>query len=454
MLKPTGISKKIKVAGGMLSLVFVLVIILSVLMNERSKKDSLIINIAGKQRMLTQKISKEIFYNVYQISTDFRVVDAAISTFENNLFDLENGNSANGIYPPQNIKITEKLKKVNIMWVPFKAKIVDLESQLIKMKPSLDIFTIKVDKILRLSDEVVKKMVKNKLDSNYIDLSGRQRMLSQRMSLFLKKYLRTSNNEDYTFYLNTKNLYDETILSFLNDAKIKAIPEVYTSVQNTYKNWKNFEDYATTLIEYQNAIDSDLKFIYNNNIKILNSMDEAVWLFTDYSEQKNMYFIYMQFLLLSIGLIIILFTFSLSKEIINHINDFVDKTKMLAISDITQANLGNFMLKETHEDELKEASGHINSFVTKVNNVMKHSQDAIEKAEQAIAELEFLSDNASSAFSELNLNEVEKKGFGKKISATEDMAIESTENLLHVAQMLKKLKSNLSSIAEITKTKK
>ncbi|MDX1807942.1 MAG: type IV pili methyl-accepting chemotaxis transducer N-terminal domain-containing protein [Sulfurospirillaceae bacterium] len=454
MFKPTGISKKIKVAGGLLSLVLVSAIILSVLMNERSKKDSLIINIAGKQRMLTQKISKEIFYNVYKISTDFRVIDEAMSTFENNLYDLQNGNSAKGIYPPQNIKITEKLNEVNQMWIPFKAKILDLENQLTKMKPDLDVFTIKIDNILSLSDEVVKKMVKNRLDRHYIDLSGRQRMLSQRMSLFLKKYLRTGNNEDYTFYLAAKKLYNETILNFLNDKNIKLNKDVYTSVQKTYKNWENFENYATMLIDHQNTIDRDMKYIYNNNVKILNSMDEAVWLFTDYSEHKNILFIYTQFLLLGIGLIIILFTFSLSKEIINHINDFVDKAKMLATSDITQANLDNFMLKETYEDELKEASDHINSFVTKVNNVMKHSQDAIEKAEQAVAELEFLSDNASSAFSELDLNEVEKKGVDKKISATEDMAIESTENLLHVAQMLKKLKSNLSSIAEITKTKK
>jgi len=100
MLKPTGISKKIKVAGGLLSLILVLAIIISVLINVESKKDALIINIAGKQRILTQKISKEIFCNVYQISTDFRVANTAMSTFENNLFDLENGNSANGIYPP------------------------------------------------------------------------------------------------------------------------------------------------------------------------------------------------------------------------------------------------------------------------------------------------------------------------------------------------------------------
>ncbi|WP_331775787.1 type IV pili methyl-accepting chemotaxis transducer N-terminal domain-containing protein [Sulfurospirillum sp. 1612] len=451
MFKLTGINKKIKVVGGLLSLIVVLAIIISVLMNERSKKDSLIINIAGKQRMLTQKISKEVFYNVYKMSTDFRVVDASIYTFENNLHDLIYGNSANGIYPPQNIKITEKLKQVHAMWIPLKEKIVNLEKNLLKMKPDLDIFTFRIDKMLDLTDTVVQQMVKDNLNQHYIDLSGRQRMLSQRMSLFLKKYLRTSDIEDYNYYLNAKKLYNTTITSFLNDTHVKAHKTLYGVLEKNYTYWKEFEAYAQDLIHYQNTIDVDLKYIYNNNIKVLNAMDEAVWLFTDYSEQKNMFFIYAQFLLLSVGLVIILYSFLLSKEIMNHIDDFVADAKMLATSDLS--NLNRFVLRDAQEDELKEVSNHISSFVTNVNNVLKHSQDAIEKAEKAVLELEMLSESASSALLELDMDEEEKSGYDKKISATEDIAIESTENLLHVTQMLKKLKANLNSITEITKKK-
>ncbi len=183
-------------------------------------------------------------------------------------------------------------------------------------------------------------------------------------------------------------------------------------------------------------------------------MDEAVWLFTDYSEQKNMMFIYMQFTLLSLGFIIILYSFLLTKEIMNHLRDFIDKAKMLASSDINQINTENFKLKETNEDELKEASTHINLFVEKVNSALNHSQDAIDKAEKAVEELESLSDDASKAFISLELNETDKKGFDKKISTTEDIAIESTENLMHVAKMLEKLKSNLSTISQIEQEKK
>ena len=274
-------------------------------------------------------------------------------------------------------------------------------------------------------------------------------MLSQRMGLFLKRYLRTSNKEDYTIYNNAKNLYNKTIISFLNDKKVKENAEVYTACKNTYKYWAGFQTYASDLIIEQKNINILMQYIYNNNTKVLNTMDEAVWLFTDYSEQKNMLFVYIQFALLSLALIIILYSFLLTNEIMNHLRDFIEKAKILASSDITHINTSNFKLRETNEDELKEASSHINSFVQKVNNALSHSQGAINKAEKAVKELESLSDDASDALESLDLDDKDKKGFDKKISTTEDIAIESTENLLHVTKMLEKLKSNLSNISEI-----
>ncbi|NOX15182.1 MAG: methyl-accepting chemotaxis protein [Epsilonproteobacteria bacterium] len=452
MIKPSGINNKLRLVGGSLTLVVVATIMISLYMNIKTKKDALIINIAGKQRMLTQMISKEIFYDILKYSTDFRIVDDAMMTFEGNLFDLINGNSARGIYPPQDKKITEKLNQVKKLWIPFKASVQELEANLEKISPKLDVFTIKINKILDLSDNVVKTMVKNNMAGKYIDLSGRQRMLSQRMGLFLKRYLRTSNGEDYIIYRNAKNLYSKTIESFLNDKKIKNNKEVYKACEVTYEYWKVFEKYSSDLITEQTNINKLMKYVYKNNVIVLKNMDEAVWLFTDYSEQKNMLFIYMQFALLSLGLIIILYSFLLTKEISNHVRDFIEKAKMLASADITNIRAENFKLRETNEDELKEASGHINSFVQKVNSALSHSQDAIDKAEKAVEELESLSEDASEAFVSLNLDENEKKGFDKKISTTEDIAIESTENLLHVTKMLEKLKSNLSNISNISQT--
>ncbi len=446
MLRPTGINNKLRFVGGSLSFVVIAAIVLAVFMNEKSKKDSLIINIAGKQRMLTQKISKEIFYNVHKDSTDFRAVDSAMALFESSLHDLMEGNSAKGIYPPQNEKILEKLKKVKELWKPFKNEIVAIEKNLEAIKPDLDVFITKVNTILELSNSVVKKMVRNHMEGVYIDLSGRQRMLSQRMSLFLERYLRTTSKEDLVLYESARKLYDKTITSFLNDEKVKSNDEVYEATKIAYNYWKEFEKYANKLIKNEESINAHLNYIYKNNIKILNTMDEAVWLFTDYSEEKNSIFIYMQFISLSIALIIILYSFVLSKEIVNHMQDFISKAKALATSDITKSLPNKILLTEENEDELLEASSHINSFVSKVNLALEHSQDAVSKAEKAVKELENLSENVEDMLLQLDLDESDKRGFDKRISATEDIAIESTENLLHVTKMLKKLKMNLDSV--------
>ena len=111
-MKPTAISAKMKLAGGLLSFVIVFIIGLTVIMNQMSKKDSLIINIAGKERMLSQKMSKEIFFIIHRHENDFRELNTAVDLFENNLKDLLYGNSAKGIYAPQNEKIESKLEEV------------------------------------------------------------------------------------------------------------------------------------------------------------------------------------------------------------------------------------------------------------------------------------------------------------------------------------------------------
>ena len=206
MLKPKGINTKLHFAGGTLSVIIVSIILLTVFMNEKSKKDSLIINIAGKQRMLTQKMSKEMFYIKSKQSTDFRALNSATDLFENNLLDLLYGNDAKGIYPPQNDKIQLKLEEVHKLWKPFKTQINNIEEKINLIKADLESLVVRVNTLLVKSDNIVKVMVKHKMSGIFIDLSGRQRMLSQRMAFFLERYLRTDNSEDYINFVKAKQM--------------------------------------------------------------------------------------------------------------------------------------------------------------------------------------------------------------------------------------------------------
>lgn len=78
---------------GILTTFCVGVMILSVIfINQLGIQDGYIINIAGKERMLTQKITKEIFLINSQNSQDYTALNLALEEFENNLNTLRFGN--------------------------------------------------------------------------------------------------------------------------------------------------------------------------------------------------------------------------------------------------------------------------------------------------------------------------------------------------------------------------
>ncbi|MBE0490713.1 MAG: type IV pili methyl-accepting chemotaxis transducer N-terminal domain-containing protein [Sulfurospirillum sp.] len=448
MFKPSSIGKKLKFIGGLLSFIIISIIIVTVYMNNKSKKDARIINIAGKQRMLSQKMSKEIFYIKLKNLVDFRELDSAMDTFGENLNDLRFGNALKGIYAPQDRKIKEKLDEVASIWENFNANITHLKTLMKRAKPDIETLIQKTTTILQLSDRVVKEMVLANMQGIYIDDSGRQRMLSQRMGLFLERYLRTDSKEDYLNFMAAKKIYATVIERFVKDEAIKNISDVFHSVKECHEFWIEHDVYMMKLAKDENEINKIISTIYQDNVKLLNTMDNAVWLYTDFSESKNNLFVTFQYIALLVVLIIILYTFLMSKEIVTHLNDFIKRARNLKNVDLNALEKHELLVDEDSEDELKEASGHIATFITKVNSAMSHSQEAITKAEFALKELQFLSDDVEEALKELRVEGKQKSNFDKQVNATEDIAIESAESLLHVKKMLEKLQSNLNALME------
>ena len=448
MIKPTAISAKMRLAGGLLSFVIIFIISLTVMMNQMSKKDSYVINIAGKQRMLSQKISKETFFIVHRHTNDFRELNTAVNLFENSLKDLLYGNDAKGIYAPQNERIKTKLEEVMALWLPFRKEVEALKAGIEEVRPDMEVLTPRIEKLLVLSDNVVQSMVAANLSNVHIDLSGRQRMLSQRMGLYVNRYLRSANAQDLLIYADAKALYNKTIKGFLDDNSVKHSPEVYAIVKETDAYWEEYGVYLEHIISLESEINKRMEFVYEKNVQLLNAMDEAVWLYTDHSEAKNDMFLKFQYIALLMGLIIIVYAYVMTKEIIEHLEGFVQKAKELAHGDIAHFAKQNVMLSSHSEDELQEASSHISVFVQKVNLAMKDSEDALKKAENAVSQLQQLAEEVEDAIGDIGIDEHEKKTFDKNVNATEDIAIQSAENLIHVNRMLQKLKKSLNAMVE------
>ncbi|MCK9545747.1 MAG: type IV pili methyl-accepting chemotaxis transducer N-terminal domain-containing protein [Sulfurospirillaceae bacterium] len=445
-MKRTKISSKIKGIGLLLSLMIFSIIALTVSMNEKSKKDSLIINIAGKERMLTQKMSKELFFLRHRDGHDFRALDAAKNLFKNNLNDLRFGNKDRGIYGPQNSVIKKKLDEVATRWKPFEEEIERIKHGILSVKSEKEILSRRIENLLNMSDLIVKEMVKRDLQAIYIDLSGRQRMLTQRMGLSIERYLRTDNQEDFLLFSAAKTKYDETLRLFVNDSELKKDTELHALLKISLEKWEDFEKYILKLLEVEDSINQSIEYINQSNVKILDAMDEAVWLYTEHSERKNQLFLNFLYLAAALALVIILYAFTIARDIGKNINSFVEQAKRLANSEDAAAE--KVEIKEEMEAELQEASSYLQTYINKVSSAMNNSEDAVKRAERAIGELQALSEDIEGVIIDLKLDEATRRQLDQSVNQTEDIAIESSENLLHVTKMLKKLKENLSSITK------
>ena len=112
-------STKIKLIGALLSIAIVSVIGTTIYLNQQNSKDALVINIAGKQRMLTQKIAKDIFYMYYNSNKNFNELNYASNEFINGLNILKNGDESKGIVAVNTKEISNQLKEVSALWDEF-----------------------------------------------------------------------------------------------------------------------------------------------------------------------------------------------------------------------------------------------------------------------------------------------------------------------------------------------
>jgi hypothetical protein len=161
-IKFNKISTKIRVIGALLIFLIGGVIGTTAYLAQQNTKDALLINIVGKQRMLTQEISKTIFYAQYSGIYDFLETNKASDEFIEGFNTLKNGNKVRGIFIVSTEEISNQLDKVDNLWRNFYKHIQDYKQMATssvenenEMKKIVDFIYVNNTILLENVDELV-----------------------------------------------------------------------------------------------------------------------------------------------------------------------------------------------------------------------------------------------------------------------------------------------------------
>ena len=323
-MKKSNISTKIKIIGILFALLMTSIIATTIYLNNKNEKDAMIINIAGKQRMLTQNISKNIFYLYSNPKSSQNELDSSIEEFIYNLESLKGGNSLGKLKESPNIQIDRQMLQIEYLWSIFYQNIVKF-----------------------------KELIQN-----------------------------NSNKQ-----------------------------------------------------ELQNIVN----VIYETNPELLYEVDALVSLHTINSEQKIRFLKNSQYFFAILILFLIIYSFLELKTMEKNALRFLEESKKVMEQNFEEPLKP---IKIEAEGELIEASNIFNRFLNKINSAIIDSNSALEQSKNASYKLEEITNEFDEIISELqNKNEI-----SKQLNKSEDIAIQTQEQLLHSSKRLNELKNELEKI--------
>jgi len=221
-------------------------------MNEENSLKTTI-NLAGKQRMLTQlmtKLSLQIDMNI-QKKENLKKLKKASELYDSTLKDLKS---------TTNKEVLKAINSVEKAWTPFYEEL----NHLIEGKKSKEALKYIIDKnedLLKVSNDLVKAFEASNTSGNYLEkarlhivnVAGRQRMLTQKMTK--EKLLVVKGEEKYGAKLKeTMNLFDNSLKLLIKGdtkkmiskpsnekivAQLKVVTKLWSELKPLYEKKKN-----------------------------------------------------------------------------------------------------------------------------------------------------------------------------------------------------------------------
>jgi len=249
---------------------------------QTKQQSGVVINLAGKQRMLTQKMSKEALFIAKGIDVEANTenLKKTAALFDKTLKGLVDGDSSLNLPKTEDKEILAQLQKVADLWAPFKANVekvaagnadkATLEAIAKENLPLLKNMNAAVQMYAKASgSKLAPEMAKK------INVAGKQRMLTQKMT---KELLLVANGIDADAnkenLKKTAALFDTTLNDLIANCKkpeIKAQFEAAKKVWGEYAPIINSADTSDEALKKAEALNMTLLKESNKAVKMLES---------------------------------------------------------------------------------------------------------------------------------------------------------------------------------------
>ena len=248
-----------------------------------------IINLAGRQRMLTQKMSKEMLLVAYGLEADANraQLEKTAALFDTTLTGLIKGDSSVGLPATTNEGALRQLGKVEGLWKDFKGLVdgvvgggsVPVEDLALQNLPLLK----NMNTAVRLYEKAAKKEL-GMASGVVINLAGKQRMLTQKMSKEMLLLAIGHDAEGNKINLKkTASLFDKTLKGLKGGDADLGLPETgdaaivaqLDKVAGLWSGLKPLMDKVTD-VDATGASRADIEKMAELNLPLLKEMNKAV----------------------------------------------------------------------------------------------------------------------------------------------------------------------------------
>jgi hypothetical protein len=257
-----------------------------------------VLNLSGKQRMLTQKMSKEIVLIAMGHDKEANVenLKATADLFDKTLTGLRNGDAGLQLVSTSNPRILRQLDKVDAIWAEFQPIVQTIVDQGSASGDQIAVVAEKNLPLLKQMNKCVKLYEKDASKAGMssdpglavtINLSGKQRMLTQKMSkeFFLIAYGHDAENNKLNLQ-ETYTLFDRTLKGLLDGDSSLDLPgttdaKIRKQLATVQGMWTRFQpsmaygaDPATSAISA-----NKVSLVAGGNVPLLKNMNKAVKLY-------------------------------------------------------------------------------------------------------------------------------------------------------------------------------